>query len=123
MTGAWGAPPFVDVPLMTQISIPAGDAAATSIIEAYKYQKLTFYVRASDNCTVYVKGGPTDDLMCVLKSGDLGVGSGAQDADLSWTCNNETICFQISTHLSLAQILIVNGGSGAALVDLAMSGN
>lgn len=118
----WGQPDYVEIPVIDGVTIPTGYAGISSIIRTYKYEKVVVYVETTDNCTIYLKGGIRDDMMCNLKSGDYGVGSGAQDVDLSWACNNEKIMFVLNSVPKLLQFVVSNGGSGGSITKLAISG-
>jgi len=102
--------------------IPDGGVAYTDAIDTSALMQKTVYVKADGAVTITIEGSWGENDFCELKTGDLGGGSAAEDSDLSWSCDDELICFPVYAHLRNMRVKLSNNSGGSVTVSVWVSG-
>jgi hypothetical protein len=111
------------VQLVKSVSIPANGTLVTVPIDTTGYHNKTVFVQTDGDTSVWVKGGPDEDTMATIVTGDLGGGSQAEDAALLWDVNAEVNGFPIFTFLPYTQIVVKNDGASAVECSVWLGGH
>jgi hypothetical protein len=98
---------FTDFVVFDDLSVPATNVVTHDGLDVTGYSSILVQISTTASATVYVQF--SDDLTNWY---DLKTSA---DADLSWNCNNEKICFLVPASGHYFRVVVLNGASAITL--------